>query len=456
MATTGFWPVKGKLRETIDYAANPDKTTGSRCLDDDLAAVVRYAANESKTDRRLYVSAINCPAKTAWQHMMATKRRFGKPGGNVAYHGYQSFRIDEVTPEEAHQIGMETARRMWGREYEIVVTTHLNTDNIHNHIVVNSVSFRTGRKFENHISDHIRLREISDAVCREYGKSVLKDAGFYSNGKKKEYWVHRDGGLTHRDILRKDIDEAISKTTNWKAFDSYLSGLGYRYARNSDYAHPSLIAPGWKRPIRIDSLGSEYTQERIRERLLENQKDISIYRMKKYRPKRRPLLEIEAEYHRFSRMNGMQLLFEIVINLFRLATGYQEQAPVRPLSPAMRQELRKLDGTLKQYKFLCENHIDSPDELASFIEKKSSAVSELEAERKLEYNRCRRPKSAEDKERHKVAAREISARLKPLRDDLATARKIAERYPRLLELLETERTMERQIKIREKERTERT
>lgn len=88
-------------------------------------------------------------------------------------------------PEEAHRIGMETARRMWGRDYEIVVTTHLNTDNIHNHIVINSVSFRTGRKFENHISDHIRLREISDAVCRERGKSVLKDAGFYSKGKKR-------------------------------------------------------------------------------------------------------------------------------------------------------------------------------------------------------------------------------------------------------------------------------
>jgi hypothetical protein len=121
----------------------------------------------------------------------------------------------------------------------------------------------------------------------------------------------------------------------------------------------------------------------------------------------------------------------------------------------MRQEVRKLDETLKQYKLLCENHIDSPEELASFIEKKSATVSALEAERRLEYNRCRHPKSDEDKERHKAAAREISAELKPLRDELATARKIVERYPRLLELLETERTMEQQIKIRERERTER-
>jgi hypothetical protein len=237
--------------------------------------------------------------------------------------------------------------------------------------------------------------------------------------------------------------------------DSYLAGLGYRYARNSDYAHHALIAPGWKRPVRIDSLGSEYTQEQIRTRLIANQQDVSLYRVAIYRPKHRPLLEIEEEYRRLQRVNGKQLVFEIVIDLFRLATGCQEQAHVRPLSSAMRQEVWKLDETLKQYKLLCENHIDSPEELASFIEKKSAAVSALEAERRLEYNRCRRPKSDEDKERHKAAAREISAKLKPLRDELATAHKIVERYPRLLELLETERTMEQQIKIRERERTER-
>ena len=106
--------------------------------------------------------------------MMTTKRRFGKLGGNVAYHGFQSFATGEVTPEEAHSIGMETARRIWGGEYEIVVTTHLNTDNLHNHIIVNSVSFKTGRKFENHISDHHRLREISDEICVSVENPSLK------------------------------------------------------------------------------------------------------------------------------------------------------------------------------------------------------------------------------------------------------------------------------------------
>ena len=108
MATTGFWPVKNRLKEVIDYARNRDKTTDKKFLDEDLYAALRYVENDKKTDQTMYVSGINCPKQRAYEYMMATKRRYGKFGGNVAYHGYQSFVIGEVTPEEAHQIGLET------------------------------------------------------------------------------------------------------------------------------------------------------------------------------------------------------------------------------------------------------------------------------------------------------------------------------------------------------------
>ena len=113
MATTGFWPVKGRLKDVINYAQNPDKTTDRRFLDDDLAATLNYVENSDKTDQTMYVSGINCTKKRAYEQMMTTKRRFGKLGGNVAYHGYQSFQAGEVTPEKAHRIGIETAKRMW-------------------------------------------------------------------------------------------------------------------------------------------------------------------------------------------------------------------------------------------------------------------------------------------------------------------------------------------------------
>ena len=134
MATTGFWPVKDRLKEVIDYAENPDKTIDKKYVDSDLYTALQYVSNDKKTDERMYVSGINCNAKRAYERMAATKKRFGKTGGNVAYHGYQSFQTGEATPEEAHKISLETARRMWGSGYEIVVTTHLNTDNVHNHL----------------------------------------------------------------------------------------------------------------------------------------------------------------------------------------------------------------------------------------------------------------------------------------------------------------------------------
>lgn len=361
-------------------------------------------------------------------------------------------RNGEVTPEEAHQIGLETARRMWGKDYEIVVTTHLNTDNLHNHIVVNSVSFRTGRKFKNHISDHYKLREISDAVCLERGKNVLPPSKF-TGSRKKDYWVHKNGGLTHRDILKRDIDEAISNTTNWKAFDLYLKNLGYSYARNSDYRHPSIIAPGWKRSVRLDSLGEQYTPEKIQQRLIDNQKDITLYAIRI--PKRfTPLMELRLALKKAQRMDGMQLAFALIIQLWKLITGNNiEPSSPKPLSPTLRQEVRKLDQTLKEYKLLCENQIDSAQELVSFIEKKSTDISALESERQKIYNRIRRPKSEEEKELNKAVAREISVKLKPLRKELKTAKAITEHYPHILELLEIERDMEAQIKIKTKERT---
>lgn len=446
MATTGFWPVKNRLKEVIDYAENPDKTIDKKCVDSDLYAALQYVSDDGKTDQKMYVSGINCNAKRAYERMTATKKRFGKTSGNVAYHGYQSFQTGEVTPEEAHKIGVETARKMWGDSYEIVVTTHLNTDNLHNHFVVNSVSFKTGRKFENHISDHYRLREISDTVCLEYGKSILRDASFYG-GEKKEYWLKKNGNMTHRELLKADIDAAIAQSTNFKAFEIRLKDMGYEIRRDEHFAHYSVKAPDWQRAIRIDRLGKEYTPAAIRERLIDNQRYVGYVPYQK--PKYAPLLALEIEYKKAQRMDGIQVLFLLVIELCRLIIGNEpnQNAP-RPLSPAMRQEVVKLDKTLKEYKFLCGKQIDSPQELVAFIEDKREQISALESERKAIYNRNRHKKS----EALHTEARTVSAKIKPLREELSLAKSIAEKLPKLKEVIETERQAEVAALNKNKER----
>ena len=113
MAVTGFWPIYKNLKATLNYADNPDKTTPKEYVDDDLYAALRYAGNDNKTDRQLYVGGINCSRQNAFEEMIAVQRHFGLRGKVVGYHGIQSFREGEVTPEEAFAIGKETARRMW-------------------------------------------------------------------------------------------------------------------------------------------------------------------------------------------------------------------------------------------------------------------------------------------------------------------------------------------------------
>lgn len=453
MATTGFWPVKGRLKEVIDYARNPDKTTERRFLDDDLFQALRYVENDSKTDQKLYVSAINCPRQQACEVMMATKRRFGKLGGNVAYHGYQSFAEGEVTPEEAHRIGMETAKRMWGEDYEVVVTTHLNTENIHNHFVVNSVSFRTGRKFENHISDHYRLREISDEICRERGKSVLENASFY-DGEKGAYWAKKSGKLTHREILKRDVEHCLSLSRSAEDFRKRMEGMGYQILRWQEGAHISVIAPGWQRPVRLSSIG--YTKETLNTRLDQNWEDNTFYIRKSQNPIRKatPLLYLEIEFRKVQRMDGLTLTFAIFIELLRLCTGSVPEQKNRPLSPMLREEVRKLDQYIEDYQLLCAEKIGTTEELSAFTEKLQTAIAELEAQRNSVRNRIRRacPETAPVL---KEQAKEITKQIDPLRKRLKSAQRIAERSPKLDQLLAQERQMETDALSRNKTRERR-
>ena len=461
MATTGFWPVKNRLKEVIDYARNPDKTTDKKFLDEDLYAALRYVEDDKKTDQTMYVSGINCPKQRAYQCMMATKQRYGKLGGNVAYHGYQSFVSGEITAEEAHKIGLETARRMWGMDYEIVVTTHLNTDNIHNHIVVNSVSFRTGRKFENHISDHYRLREISDEICRERGKSVLAPSKF-TGSKKKDYWIHKSVGLTHRDILKRDIESILPYCGNMDDIERRLLSLGYQFPRSRDYKHISIIAPGWKRAIRLDSLG--YTNEVLHKRIYENRSDQRFYVLRNnnppFRPKIYPLLILEKKldyeitHSKDTAIVLVDVLFYILLQLLNLTRDEQEiQRGNQPLLPSIRQSLTIEKKLLSEYAFLKNNDLHSTEDILKFIDSHTSEIASLEAERQKIRNSNRRPKSDEERQAKNTAAREISKKLKPLRKKLKLAESALERYPQVWELLKTERDIEIKSRNRNIERT---
>jgi len=436
MATTGFWPVKCSLKAVIEYANNPDKTTDKRYLDDDLAKALEYVSSDEKTDQKMFVSGINCSAFNAYQKMMTTKRKFGKLSGNVAYHGYQSFDKDEVTPEEAHSIGVYTAKKMWGDEYEVVVTTHLNTDNIHNHFVVNSVSFKTGLKFKNKIEDHIKLREISDSICRFRGKTVLQDAPFYSH-KDSEYWLQKNGKLTHRDFLRRDIDEAIKKSHNFKFFQKHMVAMGYKFRTNSEHRITSVIAEGWQRPVRFSSLGKGYSLKEIYNTIEENKYVVAIIPPRK--PVQTPLLVLEKKYKNYYAENSLVAIVRMICELIEDSMKVKETQPVSPL---MRQEIAKLDERLEEYEFLNRNDIHTFDDFNSVLQEIKDLMSALEKERNQISNRIRRPKPDTDIDALKQRRKEISEELKPLRDDLKVAERFEKEYPHIKKVLDVERQRE--------------
>lgn len=274
----------------------------------------------------------------------------------------------------------------------------------------------------------------------------MKEADFYG-GKKNEYWLKQSGGLSHREILKADIDTALAQSTNFKVFEIRLKDMGYEIKRDENFAHYSVKAPSWQRAVRLDGLGKEYTPKAIRERLLDNQHYVGYVPF--HKPKYTPLLVLEIEYRKMKKMDGTQVLFELIIELCKLITGnIISPASPRPLSPEMRQEVVKLNRTLDEYKFLCEKQIDSPQELVSFISETREQISALEQERQSVYNRNRHKKS----ETLNAEARNITAKIKPLRKKLSTAKTILEKIPRFEKLLKTERQMENAVISKHKER----
>ena len=494
MATTGFWPVRGKLKKVLDYADNPDKTTAKEYLDEDLYQALQYTEQDSKTDEKKYVSGVNCSAAFAYEEMMAVKRKYGERGKVVAYHGYQSFKADELTPEQCHAIGIETAKRMWGKDYQVLVTTHLNTDNLHNHFVINSVSFRDGKKFRNSIEQHYELREISDAICKEHGLSVLQNAPFRGGQSKGAYWREQKGQPTHRQKLKQDVEYCLKYSKDWEQFYQQMQAKGYTV----DPIRMSVKADGWQRAVRLDRLG--YPEDVIYERWDQNEVDpefrykyqnhkprisdsavlITTVMEMKYRKRARTPLNVLYQQDEYERthppkeprseidkyLDGLvyemnhtndtvtilvDAIFAILIALIELASHYTREVI---LSADLRHELQDYAQFCSDQRFLKENKLHSFDDLDRDIAQTEAQIAVLETKRSKVRNQIRHEADptvlAENKEQRAAITDEITS----FRNRIKRVKRIRKDAPRLLNLLKTElqREYERKHPVKEQKR----
>ena len=364
MATTAIWKVKGNLGQVVNYAANPYKTTVAPDEMQNLRDVMDYATQDYKTEEQRYVSGVNCAPEIARDQMMMVKRQFGKEGGIIAFHGYQSFAPGEVTSEQAHEIGVELAQRLWGDKFQVVVATHLDREHIHNHFVLNSVSFVDGKKYNDCKSTYALMRQTSDQLCREHGLTVIEEP---EQGRTMSYdtWeAQQKGKPTWYGQIRRDVDACIAHAFLFEHFLSNLKKQGYAVKLGKYIA---VRPPGKVRFVRLKTLGDDYTEEAIRER-------IRAHEPPPRRPAPRPALKQNYRIQRkLRKLTGFRALYFHYLYLL----GKLKKPTASPRRRRyMTDEIIKFDRYVEQAKLLMKYRIDTWEQLSMLEE---AVQSELDA-----------------------------------------------------------------------------
>lgn len=257
-----------------------------KTIKSNLQAVINYGKNGDKTDNGILVSSVNCSVQTAYEEMALTKKFFHKENKTLGYHVIQSFKGNEVTPEKANKIGQELAEELWGNKYQIIICTHINKENVHNHLVLNSVSFIDGMKYHNSNSEIALMKDISDRLCLKYGLSIVETE------KAKQEKVFRDKRIDNfnrsnekMQKIRNDIDEAIKSVKKYSDFKFVLNAKGYEIYDKGKYF--TVKSPYFSRNIRLNrAFGVNYSLSSIKERIYYKNKEklpIANFKKKYYR-----------------------------------------------------------------------------------------------------------------------------------------------------------------------------
>ena len=381
MATTKIWPVRGEVGHVLRYVENKEKTQLA-ILENYL---LEYIGQEEKTDAHKYVTSINCATETARENMERVKRQYNKTGGVVAFHAYQSFAPSEVTPEQAHQIGIQLAHELWGDRFQVVVATHLDKKtHFHNHFVINSVSFVDGKRFHSDGKFLRHLREVSDRICLENGLSVVKDP---KPGKTRNYAEHeaeKAGHPTWRSTIKADIDHAIASSRTDRHFFDALRRMGYDYKIGQDI---SVRPPGKERFFRLTrNLGEDYTMENIRRQFGRDAPAEQKPLLPQPLPvKRHYWLKGKLPKGRKSRLRCMYLYYCYRLGVFKK----HPQSPAR-MHFLLREDLKNLDKYTREIRLLHIYRIDTDVQLLSFQAEKQKDLDSLIAQRQKLRNKLRR------------------------------------------------------------------
>lgn len=356
MAITKTHPIKSTLKAAIDYICNPIKTDGS-----------------------LLISAYGCSAETADIEFAWTRRHAIDKGENLGRHLIQAFAPGEVTPEEAHQIGLELAKEILGGKYEFVLTTHIDRGHIHNHVIWNAVSFTDYKHYHSNKRSYYEIRRASDLLCKEHGLSVIVPG----QEKGKSYAEHQAirNGTSYKAKLKVTIDRLLPACADLEDLFHRLQEEGYEIRRGQ---YISCRASNQERFTRLKTLGVDYTEAALAARIAGRP-----------RPSKQPRVQ-DGCIQRIAVVQGNQ------------SSGLQHWA-----------KLQKLKEGAKTLNYLAEHGIDSYEALDGRLAELNAAVDDsiasiktvegriaelnLIAKYAATYRKCRpvynRYRKSEDKEK---------------------------------------------------------
>ena len=255
MAVTKIHPIKTTLKKAIEYICNGDKT-----------------------DDEIYVTTHLCSRENAHKEFELTKKQFKSRTKTLAHHLIQSFVPEEVGFEEAHQVGIELCEKILGNKYEYVFATHIDKDHIHNHIIFNSIDVDKGKVYHSYYGSYMVIRNQSDRLCREHNLSVIdqETQKEINEIKRRKFvnwydWNEDKKGSSYKSRLQFDIDRTIKQSINWQDFLSKMESYGYEIKIGK---HIAFRSENQQRFTRAKTIGNNYSEEKIKDRILNKEKEL--------------------------------------------------------------------------------------------------------------------------------------------------------------------------------------
>lgn len=435
------------MDHVIDYVNNAEKTKNVKFSRQDLQGlrdVMDYMLQDYKTEQQYYVTGLNCHPQTARQEMMVTKKQYQKEGGIIAYHGYQSFMPGEVTPQQAHEIGVKLAEELWGARFEVIVATHLDKAHIHNHFVLNSVSFADGRRYYDNNASYDLMRKTSDRLCREYRLSVIENPQTGRRPSYDAYLASQEGKPTWRDYILADIEKNIARSATISQFFHNMGVQGYEIKMNRKYF--TLRPLGKERFVRIDRKNPEYSLENIQKRILEENNKPSKRLTGNIRAKggggdkywKIPVKGKKSETRKIGGFRGLCLHYCYLLGVFQKPSRRKQGE--MPL--VLKEDVRKMERIFEETKLLCRNHIDTAEQLDAYQAGIKAQMRALGKERTRMRGLSRKLKDTETLEKVKNDIAELTCQISGLRKEERLCNGIRERSGMIKEKIAVMKTIQ--------------